>query len=197
MKVIGLTGSIGSGKSIVAGFFKELGARLIDADMVARKVVEPGEPALKKLTEAFGNNILDADGTLNRKIVAEIVFSSDKKRELLNSIIHPVIFDDINISIEDYRKEGADIVIVEAALLLEKKGLIKLIDKLIVVSINEETQKKRLIGRGDLTHKQINARINSQLSNNEKIKHADFIIDNNSDLGETRKQVMEIWSNLT
>lgn len=197
MKVIGLTGSIGSGKSTVAGFLKELGASLIDADMVARKVVEPGSPALKKLTEAFGNNILDTDGTLNRKIVAEIVFSSDKKRELLNSIIHPVIFDDINISIEDYRKEGADIVIVEAALLLEKKGLIKLIDKLIVVSIDEETQRKRLIGRGDLTHEQINARINSQLSNNEKIKHADFIIDNNSDLGETREQVMEIWSNLT
>lgn len=197
MKVIGLTGSIGSGKSTVAGYYRELGARLIDADMVARKVVEPGEPALKKLTEAFGNKILKGDGTLNRKIVAEIVFSNDEKRELLNSIIHPAIFDEINSSIEDYKKEGADIVIIEAALLLEKKGLVNLIDKLIVVSIDEETQKKRLLGRGDLTHEQIDARINSQLSNSDKIKHADYIIDNNGNLEETRKQVMENWSKLT
>ena len=197
MKVIGLTGSIGSGKSTAAGFFRKLGARLIDADKIARKVVEPGEPALIKLTEAFGKKILRNDGTLNRKIVAEIVFSSGEKRKLLNSIIHPSIYDEIYRSIEDYRKEGADIVIVEAALLLEKKGLIELLDKLIVVSIDEETQKKRLIGRGDLTHEQIDARINSQLSNNEKVKHADYIIDNNGKLEETRKHVMEIWSKLT
>jgi len=197
MKIIGLTGSIGSGKSTVAGFFRELGARLIDADMVARKVVEPGKPALKKLTDAFGSKILNTDGTLNRKIVADIVFNSDEKRELLNSIIHPAIFDETNRSIDDFKKDNADIVIIEAALLLEKKGLIKLIDKLIVVSIDEETQKKRLIGRGDLTHEQINARIKSQLSNSEKIKHADYIIDNNGNQEETRKHVMEIWSKLT
>lgn len=197
MKVIGLTGSIGSGKSTVSCFFEELGAIVIDADQVSRQVVEPGSPALKELTVAFGENILNPDGSLNRTLVAEIVFNSDEKRELLNSIIHPMIFNEINSTIEEYREKGTEIIILEAALILEKKGLIKLIDKLIVVSIDEETQKKRLEGRGDLSKEQINARINSQLTNNEKIKHADYIIDNNQDLVNTREQVRELWDKLT
>jgi len=196
MKVIGLTGSIGSGKSTVSGFFEKLGAIVIDADQVSRQVVEPGTPALKELTLAFGENILNPDGSLNRTLVAEIVFNSDEKRELLNSIIHPMIFNEINSTIEEYREKGTEIIILEAALILEKKGLIKLIDKLIVVSIDEETQKKRLEGRGDLSKEQINARINSQLINNEKIKHADYIIDNNQDLVNTREQVRELWDKL-
>ena len=197
MKVIGLTGSIGSGKSTVAAFFSDLGAKLIDADKVARKVVEPGKPALKKLVESFGETILKADGTLDRKLVAEIVFSSDDKREILNNIIHPAIYDHIQRSIESYKKKGAEIVIIEAALLLEKKGLIKLTEKLIVVSVDEDTQKKRLISRGDLSREQIDARINSQISNSEKIKHADIVIDNSGDLEKTREQVVKIWSELT
>jgi len=197
MKVIGLTGSIGSGKSTVSCFFEELGAVVIDADQVSRQVVEPGSPALKELTVAFGENILNPDGSLNRTLVAEIVFNSDEKRELLNSIIHPMIFNEINSTIGEYREKGTEIIILEAALILEKKGLIKLIDKLIVVSIDEETQKKRLDGRGDLSKEQIDARINSQLTNNEKIKHADYIIDNNQDLVNTREQVRELWDKLT
>jgi len=197
MKVIGLTGSIGSGKSTVSCFFEKLGAKVIDADQVSRQVVEPGSPALKELTIAFGENILNPDGSLNRTLVAEIVFNSHKKRELLNNIIHPMIFNKINSTIEEYREKGTEIIILEAALILEKKGLIKLIDKLIVVSIDEETQKKRLEGRGDLSREQINARINSQLTNNEKIKHADYIIDNNQDLVNTREQVRELWDKLT
>lgn len=197
MKVIGLTGSIGSGKSTVSCFFEELGAVVIDADQVSRQVVEPGSPALKELTVTFGENILNPDGSLNRTLVAEIVFNSDEKRELLNSIIHPMIFNEINSTIGEYREKGTEIIILEAALILEKKGLIKLIDKLIVVSIDEETQKKRLGGRGDLSKEQIDARINSQLTNNEKIKHADYIIDNNQDLVNTHEQVRELWDKLT
>ena len=197
MKVIGLTGSIGSGKSTVSSFFEKLGAIVIDADQVSRQVVEPGSPALKELTVAFGANILNPDGSLNRTLVAEIVFNSDEKRELLNSIIHPMIFNEINSTIEEYREKGTEIIILEAALILEKKGLIKLIDKLIVISIDEETQKKRLEGRGDLSREQINARINSQLTNNEKIKHADYIIDNNQDLVNSREQVRKLWGKLT
>ena len=122
MKVIGLTGSIGSGKSTVALFFKELGARVIDADLVARQVVEPGNPVLNELKEAFGNSIIHNDGSLNRKLVAELVFNSDEKRELLNSILHPRIFDEINNTIENYREEGVEVVILEAALILRKKA---------------------------------------------------------------------------
>ena len=108
-----------------------------------------------------------------------------------------MIFNEINSTIGEYREKGTEIIILEAALILEKKGLIKLIDKLIVVSIEEETQKKRLEGRKDLSKEQINARINSQLTNNEKIKHADYIIDNNQDLVNTHKQVRELWDKLT
>ena len=196
MKVIGLTGNIGSGKSSAAQIFRELGAEVIDADKVAREVVEPGKPALRDLTNALGENILNTDGSLNRELVADIVFNSDEKRELLNSIIHPAIFNRITDEIEEYKKAGTDMVILEAALILEKKGLIKLIDKLVVVSIDEETQTERLLNRGDLTREQITARINSQLSNEEKVKHADYIIDNNQDLENTREQVLGIWKEL-
>ncbi len=196
MKVIGLTGNIGSGKSSAAQIFRELGAEVIDADKVAREVVEPGKPALRDLTNALGENILNTDGSLNRELVADIVFNSDEKRELLNSIIHPAIFNRITDEIEEYKKAGTDMVILEAALILEKKGLIKLIDKLVVVSIDEETQIERLLNRGDLTWEQITARINSQLSNEEKVKHADYIIDNNQDLENTREQVLGIWKEL-
>lgn len=197
MKVIGLTGNIGSGKSTVSLLFKELGAEIIDADQVARDVVQQGKPALKEIAQLFGKGILNSDGSLNRKHVAEIVFSSDEKREQLNSIIHPAIFKRITDDLEEYKKAGADMVILEAALILEKKGLIKLIDNLVVVSIDKETQIKRLLKRGDLSVEQINARIKSQLSNSEKIKHADYIIDNNGKLENTREQVKNIWSNLT
>ena len=196
MKVIGLTGNIGSGKSTVAQFFRELGAAVIDADSVAREVVEPGRPALVELTEAFGENILNADGRLNRGLVADIVFNDDKKREILNGIIHPAIYNEITGDIQKYRNEGAGIVIIEAALIIEKKGLLKLIDKLIVVSVNEETQVERLLGRGDLSREQISARIKSQSSNEEKVRHADYVIDNNSGLEKTREQVQQILGEL-
>lgn len=197
MKVIGLTGNIGSGKSTVAGLFKELGAEIIDADQIARDVVRQGKPALKEIAELFGKDVLNSDGTLNRKYMADIVFSNDEKREQLNNIIHPKIYDKITGSIKNYSKKGAGIVIIEAALILEKKGLLKLIESLIVVSISRETQVKRLRSRGDLSAEQISARIKSQLSNSEKIKHADYIIDNNGKLENTREQVRQIWNNLT
>ena len=196
MKVIGLTGSIGSGKSTVAGLFKELGAEVIDADLVSRQVVEPGSKTLKQLATEFGDQILNPDGTLNRAYVADIVFDSDEKRQLLNSIIHPAIYNRIVSMIEEYRDKGLKLVVLEAALMLEKGGLLKLIDHLVVVSIDEETQIKRLEQRGGLSREQMKARIKTQLSNDEKIKHADFVIDNTGNLENTRKQVSGIWNKI-
>ena len=196
MKVIGLTGSIGSGKSTVAGLFKELGAEVIDADQVSRQVVEPGSETLIQLTSEFGDQILNPDGTLNRAHVADIVFESDEKRHLLNSIIHPAIYSRIVSLIDEYRDKGCELVVLEAALMLEKGGLIKLTDHLVVVSIDEETQLKRLEQRGELTTEQMKARIKTQLGNDEKIKHADFVIDNSGNLENTRTQVSGIWNKI-
>lgn len=196
MKVIGLTGNIGSGKSTVADLFKELGAELIDADQVARNVVQPGMPALVELTSAFGEQILNTDKTLNRQVVADIVFNSEEKRGILNNIIHPRIYEEINKQIDEYRLEGAEFVFIEAALLVEKKGLINVIDKLIVVSIDKKIQAQRLIERGGINPEQIDARIDAQISNEEKTKLADYIIDNNHDLNKTRDQVNKIWEKL-
>jgi len=196
MKVIGLTGNIGSGKSTVADLFKELGAELIDADQVARNVVQPGMPALVELTSAFGEQILNTDKTLNRQVVADIVFNSEEKRGILNNIIHPRIYEEINKQIDEYRLEGAQFVFIEAALLVEKKGLINVIDNLIVVSIDKKIQAQRLIERGGINPEQIDARIDAQISNEEKTKLADYIIDNNHDLNKTREQVNKIWEKL-
>ena len=196
MKVIGLTGSIGSGKSTVAGLFKELGAEVIDADQVSRQVVEPGSKTLNQLTSEFGDQILNPDGSLNRAHVADIVFENDEKRQLLNSIIHPAIYNRILSLIEEYRDKGCELVVLEAALMLEKGGLLKLTDHLVVVSIDEETQLKRLVQRGGLTTEQMKARIKTQLGNDEKIKHADFVIDNSGNLENTRTQVSGIWNKI-
>ena len=196
MKVIGLTGNIGSGKSTVADLFKELGAKVIDADQVARNVVRPGMPALKELTSAFGEQILNADKTLNRLVVADIVFNNEEKRGILNNIIHPRIYEEINKKIDEFRLKGAEIVFIEAALLVEKKGLINVVDKLIVVSIDKKTQAQRLMERGGISPDQINTRIDAQISNEEKSKLADYIIDNNHDLKKTREQVNKIWKKL-
>ena len=180
----------------MADLFKELGAELIDADQVARNVVQPGMPALVELTSAFGEQILNTDKTLNRQVVADIVFNSEEKRGILNNIIHPRIYEEINKQIDEYRLEGAQFVFIEAALLVEKKGLINVIDNLIVVSIDKKIQAQRLIERGGINPEQIDARIDAQISNEEKTKLADYIIDNNHDLNKTREQVNKIWEKL-
>ena len=196
MKIIGLTGNIGSGKSTVANMFEKLGAKIIDADEIARYVVEPEKPAWKDLVSEFGEEILKNDKTLNRKMVGDLVFNDENKREKLNSIIHPRIMEEINLLIDKYRSENAEIVIIEAALLIEKRGLINFLDKLIVVSINKESQRQRIKERDNLNSEEILSRIESQMSNEEKIKLADFIIDNSENIEKTSQQVKKIWESL-
>ena len=196
MKIIGLTGNIGSGKSTVAKTFEELGAKVIDADEIARAAVEPGKPALKELISEFGKEILNDDGTLNRKYVADAVFNNEAKREKLNSIIHPRILGEINGYIDKYRDDGEEVVIIEAALLVEKRGLIKIIDKLIVVSVDRETQIERVRTRDNLDRDEIVSRIESQMNNEDKTRHADYVIDNTESIESTRNQVEKIWESL-
>ncbi|HSG31512.1 MAG TPA: dephospho-CoA kinase [Thermodesulfobacteriota bacterium] len=196
MKIIGLTGNIASGKSTVASILKNLGASIIDADQIARDVVGKGKPALQKIADHFGTEVLKSDETLNREVLGSIVFNDEDKREILNSIIHPEILREISTLIDKYRSEGKDIVIIEAALIVEREKLKQMIDKLIVVNTSEKTQMERLMRRNDYSAKQAQARINSQMPAEQKIKHADYIINNDSDLEHLSNQTKEIWDEL-
>jgi dephospho-CoA kinase len=196
MKVIGLTGNIGCGKSVVARMFEELGARVIDADLIARLVVEPGEPAWNEIVQTFGEAILNSDGTINRGKLGEIVFNDKEKREALNRISHPRIIERIKELIEEFRKENVEVVIVEAALIVEKGGVKPLINDLIVVTADEEAQIRRLIERNALSREEALSRIKSQMPLSEKVKYATYLIDNSGTLDETRKQVEEVWKRI-
>ncbi len=197
MKIIGLTGNIACGKSTVAAIFKELGATLIDADKVARDIVGKGNPALGKIINHFGNEILNKDGTLNREKLGRKVFNDEKARQILNDITHPEIFKEINNLIEKYRSEGKRIVIIEAALIIEREKLKKIIDKLIVVSTSKDIQIKRLKDRDGFSKEQALSRINSQIPIEEKIKHADYVIHNDTDISNIKNQVDTIWKDLS
>ncbi len=196
MKVIGLTGGVACGKSFVASMFRELGANIIDADQVARLVVEPGQPAWKEIVERFGEVVLNSDGTINRNQLGGIVFGDEEKREELNRITHPRIIGKIKELIEEHRNEGAGVVIVEAALIVEKGGMKPIISDLIVVTADEETQIKRLTQGVGLSREKALLRIKSQMPISEKIKHATHVIDNSGNLETTRKHVKEIWERI-
>jgi len=196
MKVIGLTGNIASGKSVVASMFEDLGAKVIDADDIARKVVEPYEPGWKKIVDTFGQDILNPDDTINRKALGDIIFNNDQKRKILNDITHPKIMQKVRETVETYRNENVEIVIIEAALIVEKGGLKDLIEKLIVVTADKESQIERLIERNGLTKEEALSRINSQMPGSEKAQHADYIIDNSDSIDNAENQVNNLWSEL-
>lgn len=196
MKVIGLTGNIGCGKSVVARMFEELGARVIDADRIARLVVDPGEPAWKEIVKTFGKEILNQDGTINRGRLGEIVFNDKEKRETLNGITHPRIIERIKELIEESGKENVEVVIVEAALIVEKGGMKPLINDLIVVTADEKAQIRRLMRRDRFSREAALSRIRSQIPLSEKVGLATYVIDNSGTLEETRRQVEEVWKRI-
>lgn len=196
MKVIGLTGNIGSGKSTVAEMFRQLGAKIIDADSIARKIVEPGQRTWKEIKDVFGDEVISSDQSIDRQKLGDIVFNDVSKRALLDNITHPKIFDEINNLVNEYEKDHSNVVIIEAALIIEKGGLLDLIDKLILVVVDEDTQTKRIKLRDDIPSDQIQSRIKSQMQISEKKKYADYIIDNNGSVLKTRTQANKIWKEI-
>jgi len=193
MEIIGLTGGIGSGKSTVAKIFSRLGADVIDADKIAREIVEPGKITWKRLVSEFGKEMLNDDETLNRSLLAKVVFEDKTKRARLNSIMHPRIQEEIISRIDKYRSDNkAKVVIIEAALLVERKGLLKLLDKLIVVSVDEKSRISRIKKRDNLSSEEILSRIRSQISDDQKVKLADFVVDNTGSIERTELQVKKI-----
>ena len=193
---VGLTGSIGVGKSFVTSVFVELGCRVLDADQTAREVVMPGTPGLKALKEVFGEDILAADGTLDRKRLGALIFADQTKREQLNHILHPFIIarqDEILNGWEAEDPKG--IGIVDAALMIESGGY-KRFDKLIVVHCRPEVQLERLMLRDKLSRDEALRRINSQMPQEEKQKFADYLIDTSDGFELTRSRTVEIYNQL-
>lgn len=190
--VVGLTGGIGSGKSTVARYFAdELGVPVVDADQVARDVVEPGTPGLAAVVEAFGEGVLDADGRLDRKALGALVFEDPEKRRTLESILHPRI---AALSMQRFAAlaaEGHAYALYEAALLVET-GRHDTFAALIVVAVDPDTQLARVLERDDLSAEDARARIDSQLPLAEKAEVADYVVDNTGSLERTFAQAREV-----
>ena len=196
MKIYGLTGNIGSGKSTVARMLRELGAFTLDADEVAREIVSPGEPALAEIVAGFGREILREDGTLDREALAEVVFADERARARLNRITHPKILERIKEKISA-RDDEQQMVFVEASLIDRKNGgLNDLIDGLVVVTCPGELRERRVAERDGMSPEEIRRRMDSQVSEAEKVSHADFLIENSSDMENLDAQVCALFEAL-
>ena len=195
MKVIGLTGGIGSGKSTVSRLLAELGAVVLDADTVGHQAYQPGTETWKELVAAFGEEIVSPDGTIDRKKLGAIVFGDPESLARLNRIVHPRMFDMMKAQIEEHRRQSVSVVVLEAAILLEA-GWTPLVDEVWVTVASEPTVVRRAIERTGLPEEQVRARIRSQLSNKEREKAASVVISNDGDLEELRAKVAELWKGL-
>lgn len=192
--IIGLTGSIASGKSTVSKMLQNSGYPIIDADLVARLVVEPGSETLTQIEQAFGPDVIQADGTMDRAKVGEIIFNDPASRKILNDIIHPAIRQEMLRQRQEFLEQGFKTIIMDIPLLFESR-LQHLVDKILVVSVTEENQFNRLMERNGLTKKEARARISSQLPMSLKEDGADAVIYNNGSLDETKWQLNRILDN--
>ena len=192
MKIIGLTGGIGSGKSTAAKILAEFGAKVIDADKVAHEVFNPGTEGLQVVVETFGEGVLNSNGEIDRKKLGEIVFRDPTALSTLNEIIHPRAYELTKSRLEEFRKQGVEVVILEVILLVEA-GWDHLVDEIWVTVSTEDTVVKRLQESRGLTKEEILARIHAQTPNENRIKHADVIIKNDRSYEELKKKLSELW----
>ncbi len=193
--VVGLTGGIASGKSTVANILTQLGAHMIDADEISRKMLEPGMPAFEEIRENFGNVILRPDRTVDRKKLGQLVFSDRDSLRKLNAIMHPYIIRAEKKETEtSLHRNPKTIVVINAAILIES-GHYKDMDKIIVVDVPEEVQVERSKESG-ITEDETRARIKAQIPRKERLQYADFVIDNNQAIEETRAATEKVFSEL-
>ena len=193
---VGLTGSIAVGKSYVSGVLVELGCHVVDADVIARRVVEPGAEGLRRIVEAFGTWVLKPDWTLDRGAVSAVIFTDPAKRELINSLLHPLIIAEQDELLRRWELEDPHgIGVVDAALLIESGGHGRF-DRLVVVHCRPEVQLERLMRRNGYTSEEAAARIAAQMPQDEKLRHADFTIDTSGSYEDTRRRTGEVYAAL-
>ncbi|MFB4210683.1 dephospho-CoA kinase [Shouchella sp. JSM 1781072] len=192
---IGLTGGIASGKSFVSTYLSEKGLPIIDADKIARQVVEPGTPALEQIVNQFGEKILQTDGHLDRKALGSIVFASEEKRNQLNRIVHPAVREKMLHDAAAYKEEGYDTIIFDIPLLVESH-LFHLVDQVWIVYVDEETQLTRLMERDGSTREEALQRIRAQIPLDQKIQYGDQVIKNSGTKQETAQQIDQLLREL-
>jgi dephospho-CoA kinase len=191
MRVFGLTGNIGSGKSTVAAMLREAGIPVLDADRISREVTAPGGRAYDAVVQAFGGGIVLDDGTIDRKRLGEVVFSDSSLRARLESITHPAILEAMKGAIAGIEREGHRTAVVEATLIHEsgRKGLFEAV---ISVTCDRETAISRLAARGGMSRREAEARLRAQMDADRKAGASDYVIDNSGDITSTRRQVVAL-----
>lgn len=199
MLILGLTGNIGCGKSSLSKIFRDNSIDIVDADIIARQIYDD-ENLLKKVYDTFGTNIKNKDGSLNRKALGRIVFNDDEKLIQLNKLTHPVIRQNVTNQIEEYKKQNKKIIVLDAALLIESDYL-NVVDKLLVITCDEDIQIERIKKRDNCSTEEALSRIKSQMSQENKVKYADYVIDNSGTIDELEKKafiflnyIEENWS---
>ncbi|MEU9352989.1 dephospho-CoA kinase [Streptomyces griseoloalbus] len=193
MLTVGLTGGIGAGKSEVSRLLVECGAVLIDADRIAREVVAPGTPGLAAVVDAFGEEVLTPDGSLDRPGLGSVVFADPEKLAVLNSIVHPLVG---ARSRELEAAAAEDAVVIHDVPLLTENGLAPLYDLVIVVDARPETQLERLVGRRGMSEEDARARMAAQATREQRREIADIVVDNDVPLHELEQRVKEVWAEL-
>lgn len=194
MLKVGLTGSIGCGKSSLSNILKKYDIPIIDADIKGREIYENKE-LLRDIEKNFGSSVINKDGTLNRKNLGKIVFNDDYKLEKLNSLTHPVIQNMIKDDLNKYEKFGKKIAVVDAALLIEA-GFMNILDTLVVVTCSEEVQLQRVVLRDNCSEEDAMGRIKSQMPQDEKVKYAEFVVDNSGTIEQLEKEAEKLINSL-
>jgi dephospho-CoA kinase len=195
MLLVGLTGGIGVGKSTVAAMFAARGAAVVDADRISRRLQEPGEPCYRAIVGAFGEEVLDAAGRIDRKRLGEFVFSDPARRRQLEAIMHPAIWAACEDEIRAAAESGTTVCLVEAALILET-GARDRFDSIVVVTAPPAVQVERVARARGLTMAEVRQRLAAQWSTEDKARLADFVIDNGGDLAATQAQVARVYAAL-
>lgn len=193
MRIIGVTGGFGSGKSFIASLFKKCGAKVINADALAHKALTKGSRSYKRIVSAFGNRVLDAKGAIKRKTLAGIVFNDKKSLARLNKIVHPEVIRKIRGSIRS--SAAGEVLVIDAPLICET-SLVSLMDTLVVVKASRENQIKRCSKKFHITREDVRKRMACQMPLGQKICMADYVVDNDGAKSRTEKQVREIWQHI-
>lgn len=192
---IGLTGGIASGKSVISSLLAERGALIVDADRLGHESYRAGTETFRRVVETFGRDIVGADGEIDRKRLGAKVFGDAGARKRLEAIVWPAIREMARERIEEARRQGVPVVVLEAAVLIEA-GWQDLVDEVWVAEVDPETAIQRLASRNGLTREQAEARLRAQLSNEERRRHADVVIENNGTLDDLQRRVDEAWARL-